>query len=321
MTEDVNAENNTESARTILVTVGASALGQTVIRELKARDYKVYGTAGTSAEADAIRAVGGVPVYPDLSRASEIASTLKMIDARTIINLYPQTFNSVPYRVTAWDGEQLVASAEALAEAASATSVTYIIHTSFAFVYAPSGTPVDEDGKLTADNAIVKSVIDAENAVTSADINACILRTGYVYGPGEESFVALRDQLRTGRPVVSEDHAANWIHTNDLANAILLTMEKQPENTVLNIVDDQPITTREFLVLYGKGLGVGEPSGVPGFLRGMFSNKVATALLATDSRASNARAKDALGWQPKYPTVEVGLDDTLLSWRAGEVTT
>lgn len=314
-------ENNEVEKANVLITGATSAVGLAVMRDLARAGHKVYGTTVDSDGASTIRAAGGHPVYPDLSRASEVVSTLKMAKTDVLIHLEPASYNTVPFNVK-WDADVVKDSTVAIVKAAEEAGVNYLVYVSFAFLYEKSDS-ADEHAKLVSPstNGIVKAALEAEKAVKNSSIPSIILRAGYTYGAESEALAKLPDMLRTGRPVVGTDTPASWVHAHDLASAITLSVQKRPAVDVLNITDGTHLSTNSFLEKFSHAIGIGAPGGLPGFLKGIFAPKSASELMALGSNVNSAQARSTLGWEPAYPTVEKGLDQILLKWRATEGTT
>lgn len=144
----MDAAISASTGLTILVTGAQSALGQAVVERLVRSGYKVYGSVKTADSASRLRQAGGVALFIDLSRATEIQANIKLQGIQVIVNLEPQQVNQVPYHKTAWDGAALLAQTAAIVQAAAAAGVQYLVHTSYAFVYGDQhGAWVDETAK------------------------------------------------------------------------------------------------------------------------------------------------------------------------------
>jgi hypothetical protein len=56
----------------------------------------------------------------------------------------------------------------------------------------------------------------------------------------------------------------------------------------------------------------------PAFLTRSTTSEVSETLLNTSIRARNDKARQVLGWKPRYPSFRAGIDHALLLSRAGE---
>jgi nucleoside-diphosphate-sugar epimerase len=317
---------NGSSLLSVYVTGADSILGNEVIKQLVARGHRVAGSSSGLDGAALIRQSGGLPVYNDLFRSGEIASTLKMVNADVIINLAPQGINSLPMQNADWDyySRLLSQGTAALVEAAKNTGVKFIVHTSHIFLYGDAhGEWVDESVSLSSDPLFAAGV-QAERVVVNSGVPSAVLRAGYVYGPNDD-FNALRAAILDGKALMlgEDSHYANWIHTSDLASAVVSAAEQQPAGEVFNITDDHPVSITAFADLFAADLGVGHLAHrrLPAFAANILVNKTHLALLNASSKAKNDKAKSQLGWKPKFPNQKQGIEQVLLTWRAHEAAT
>jgi nucleoside-diphosphate-sugar epimerase len=309
-------------AETVYVTGATTGLGRAIIRQLAAQGYQVAGTAVSLSDAQLIREDGGMPVYNDLFRASEIASTLKMLKTTVIVNTAPQVINALPFHKPDWDYyRRLLAQGGAALAAAAQADVKFIIHISYAFLYGDThGHWADETHAISTDNDLFLAAARAEDAILQGSVPGTVLRAGYTYGPGNQSLQALR-QILVSRGMVSvSENPASWVHSNDLASAVVLAAEKQPDGEIFNVADDNPISPAAFVDQFAKSLGVTPPRRVSllAGLRDVLTPADERALLDVSFKASSDKIKSQLGWSPQYPDSTAGIEQTLLAMRAAE---
>lgn len=309
-------------AETVYVTGATTGLGRAIIRQLAAQGYQVAGTAVSLSDAQLIREDGGMPVYNDLFRASEIASTLKMLKTTVIVNTAPQVINALPFHKPDWDYyRRLLAQGGAALAAAAQADVKFIIHISYAFLYGDThGHWADETHAINTDNDLFLAAARAEDAILQGSVPGTVLRAGYTYGPGNQSLQALR-QILVSRGMVSvSENPASWVHSNDLASAVVLAAEKQPGGEIFNVADDNPISPAAFVDQFAKSLGVTPPRRVSllAGLRDVLTPADERALLDVSFKASSDKIKSQLGWSPQYPDSTAGIEQTLLAMRAAE---
>jgi nucleoside-diphosphate-sugar epimerase len=174
--------------------------------------------------------------------------------------------------------------------------------------YARFGEPVkSEDDPL--DPNPVKGMAETCAAMTYLDeavlaAGGIVLRYGSFYGDANDGLV---EPVRKRQfPIVGDGGGVtSFIHLEDAAAATVLALE-QDGPALYNIVDDDPAPAREWIPVMAEALGAKPPRRFPVWLARMFAGEVGV-MLGTDARgATNARAKDELGWTPRYP-----------SWRQG----
>ena len=86
---------------------------------------------------------------------------------------------------------------------------------------------------------------------------------------------------------------------------MLAAIEHGRPGEAYNIVDDAPIGFGEHLAATATAFGTPKPLAVPAWM--LSPLRLLSAMLKTDLRLSNAKARDELGWTPRYPTVPDGL--------------
>lgn len=304
----------------VFVTGATSGLGLAVVRHLVEAGHKVAGFAESTAGARDVRAAGGLPVYAELGRASELQSVIAMSKAQVIVNLTPQAINDAPFAGVRWSAEQMQDETRALVSAAQAAGVQFMIHASAAFVYGDhSGERVTELSETrTGDHAFMKSLLSAEKAVLRSGIPGAVMRLGFGYGAQSAGLQALARTLLAGRPVATADAVVNWLHHADAAEAIRRVVEARPAGETFNVVDQTPTSTADFVEAFSRAQGLNSPGRALGFLaRGLLS-PVQQAAMQFSVSVMTQKISRELGWQAQYPSHERGFEQILLSWRAGE---
>lgn len=316
------AEANTDatpedSKPTALVTGAATDLGLDVTRRLLDAGYGVVGGARDSSEASALRALGVLPVYPGLTRAGEIASVLRATEATILINLEPQRVNHTPLVAADWSGipELISAGTPSLIEAGAQVNAAYVLHVSYAFAYGDTqGNAVTESVKTDRDDPFLAAVGAADQQVVEA--GGSVLRAGFLYGAGDAALTTLYHFVRTGKSIPDGQGLANWVHTSDLARAVMLAVEGRISGEIINVVDGSPAAPSEFVQFIAQEIGLPAPGAPSGFLSRRRRNAMQDKLLALSLRVNNDKATSLLGWKPEFADYRAGLDSALLTLRA-----
>jgi nucleoside-diphosphate-sugar epimerase len=307
-------------SQSVFINGGSTPLGRALARLLVAAGHKVMATVTGSAEASAVRAEGVLPAYPSLTRMGELRSAIMAAKANIVVNLAPTYPHQAPQAVKDWDAYTTVVEegTRALLEAAAAAGVEYVIQGSFSLL---GGDPhhQDEDHEPPV-SSFVNAARKAEAAVKNAHIPYTLLRFGFVYSSESSALQTLREALLRGRSFLpgSSHTRANWIHADDGARAILLAIATRPIEETLNVVDDRPVTPSKFVELFAAEIGVQSPGQPPMLLVGLMAGETVRAMLEQPSGASNEATRARLGWTLRYPTLEAGLEQSLMMWRAQE---
>ena len=140
-----------------------------------------------------------------------------------------------------------------------------------------------------------------DQAVT--DAGGIALRYGLFYSAQNDGLI---EPVRKRQfPIIGDGSGfMSFIHLDDAASATVLAVEHNGP-AIYNIVDDEPAPVREWLPVLADTLGVKPPWHLPVSLARLFMGK--SLAMMTESRgASNAKAKNELGWTLRYPTWREG---------------
>ncbi|MCY4527258.1 MAG: NAD-dependent epimerase/dehydratase family protein [Anaerolineaceae bacterium] len=307
----------------VFITGATTAPGLAIMRGFVAHDHAVAGNAATLAEAQRLRAPGGLPVYIDEHNAADLAGALRMTGANVLVHAAPLAANSLLP-----DADQLTAAlaslqagTDALLGAAAQVEDPFLVFCSYASLYGDTqGEAVCEAHEAAGGSALHEAALAAERKVLASEVPACILRAGVLYGPESESLAALRASLLGGGGLPSGigEGLASWLHYEDLAQAAVLGAEQRPAGSVFNVADERPATRHEFLEHFAQRMGLVLPRpGRPGALLRRLPLPGRARGQTVSSFAVNCDAiRAALGWSPQYAGHDSGLEQTLLTWRA-----
>ena len=140
---------------------------------------------------------------------------------------------------------------------------------------------------------------------------------GFVYGAESPELLAVRNTLLKGRSIDSgpDNTHACWIYVRDAAQAAILAAQVRPAGSLLNIVDDQPVSPAAFLAYFAQSQGLSVPGRMSRFAVWAQPTAEQLAVMSFSPHITNADAKARLSWALRFPTYQQGIDDTSLSWR------
>jgi len=177
-----------------------------------------------------------------------------------------------------------------------------LLFTSSTSVYAQTdGSSVDESSPAEPCHGKGRILRETEDLVLAA--GGIVLRLGGIHGPGRSAIVT--KFLRSERTAGAAERFINQIHRDDIVTALMLLAQERDKcsGEIFNVVGDRPITAKtaeEWLATRLKK-PVPAVAGAGSLGKRGQSNK----------RVSNRKLR-ALGWEPRYPTFEVAMSESIL---------
>ena len=301
----------------VFVAGATGLIGSRCVRLLLDAAHEVSAIARSEESAERLRSLGVGVTVADLFDAELLRGAMAAAQPEVVMH----QLTSLPDRLGARgaarrfaeNDRMRVEGTRALLAAAAPAGAKRVIAQSIAFAYAPVGGWVkDEDAPLFTDapapwGASVGAVAELERQVSEADgIEGVVLRYGTLYGPGTwydaETGGTLAEAVREGRLPLIGDGAAmlSFTHVDDAAAAAIAAVDAPPG--VYNAVDDEPVRARDWLPPFAASLGGREPprlSVAEGMAR---SGWTAVHRMTAQRGASNARARERMGWRPAHPS-------------------
>jgi nucleoside-diphosphate-sugar epimerase len=271
----------------ILVAGATGVVGRRLVPLLVRAGHEVAGTTRRAERAQALTDQQAKPVIVDMfdEEAVREAVAAERPDAiiHQLTDLSKEDFEA--------NSRLRVVGTRNLVAAAKEAGVEVMIAQSIAWLYKPGDRPAVETDPLDPSRLPSEGVIALEEAVATMP-HGVVLRYGALYGPGTwyAPDGAIAERVRAGslRPTPAW---TSFVHADDAASAALAALD-WPAGPV-NIVDDEPATTADWLPVFSAALGAPTP-GNAGRHAG-----------STGRPVSNAKAL-SLGWKPQFP-----------SWRQG----
>jgi len=295
----------------VLVVGAGGAIGSQLVPQLAEQGHQVTGTSRSADRAGYLRSLGAEPAVLDVLDAGAVRAAVAA--ARPDAIIYQATaltgisFSRNMDRAFAPTNRLRTEGTDNLLAAAREAGVTRFIAQSFApFRYAHTGGPVkDENDPLFDPPPSARQMVGAmaynDEAVTAA--GGIALRYGGFYGDEHNSMM---DTVRKRQfPLIGDGGGMmSFIHVHDAAAATVLALDAAGP-AIYNVTDDEPAPMRDWLPALAAALGAKPPYRVPTWIAGLLMGKLLPMM--TEARgASNAKAKEELGWTLRYP-----------SWREG----
>jgi nucleoside-diphosphate-sugar epimerase len=292
----------------VFVAGGTGAVGGHAVPALVQQGHTVTALARTADKARGLTEQGATPVAVSLFDPSALAAAFAGHDA--VINLA----TAIPpmrrwLSATAWqvnDRVRIEGSA-AVVDAALAAGVGRLVQESVAMLYRDQGARwVDEDAPVDRYPMARGNLAAEANACrfSAAGGRGVVLRFGWFYGPGaahSEQLLALA-RRHLGLVLGPPDGYVSSIHVADAAAAVAAAL-RAPAGT-FNIVDDEPLTKREYAKALARAAGKAMWLRGPGRAGLLLGDRLTS--LTRSLRVSNARFRAATGWAPRYPSAWEG---------------
>ena len=309
----------------IFVAGATGAIGRRLVPMLVEAGHDVTGMTRSQDKTEALRGAGGEPVVCDALDADAVRDAVAAAAPEVVVHqltAIPPAIN--PRRMAddfALTNRLRSEGTRHLVDAARAAGARRVVAQSVAFAYAPTGPWVKtEDDELYRDagppfDSTFAAVDALETTVLGTEgLEGVVLRYGYFYGPGTSyaSDGSIAAQVRARRFPIGGKGTARWsfIHVDDAARATIAAVEGGPPGAY-NIVDDEPAPVSEWLPVYAAALGAGRPRRLPLWLVRLVAGPYAVYGMSRARGASNARARERLGWQPQFASWRQGFADAL----------
>jgi nucleoside-diphosphate-sugar epimerase len=296
----------------VFITGATGVIGRRVIPILRREGHTVTAALHSERSRPRLAHTGVTAVVANLFDHDGLARSLRGHDA--VINLATHIPRSSlqMFLPGAWrENDRLRRDASAaLADACLASGVTRLVQESFAPVYPDSGEAwIDEPTPLRPVR-YNRTVADAEASAArfqETGRTAVVLRFGCFYGPDSGQTREMIAWVKRGwGPLPGPGGAYISSVSHDDAAAAAAAALSLPSGAY-NVVDDEPLTHREFMDALAAAVGVSAPKLPPAWLAPLSGSL--GRMLARSLRISNQKLRSRSDWAPQYPSVREG-------WRA-----
>lgn len=300
------------AGKRIFMTGASGYIGGEITRQAVALGYTVHGLVRSDAKAAHLTSLGGVPVQGDLNDASVVDVLRRESAAADIVMHLAHAMNfgeidsPAKYEgVLQVDSRAVDAITEGLASAGNVSEKVLVTTTgSLVSQPDPAGGLTDETAPGRTDMPFDRQrSIDYAYAQGKAHgIRTVAIRVApWVFGRAG-SGVALFLRLfytQAGALFYIDDgsHHITTVHVDDLARLYLLAAERGIDGHDYNGTNQTDVTFRQLAEAMAKAVGLPAMSMSTADATGKFGSTFAW-FLSADNRASNARAKRELGWEP-----------------------
>lgn len=297
----------------VLIAGAGGVVGRQLVPLLRATGHEVF-TLRRPASSAAGHPDANVVVADALDRGA-LSKAVSGCAPDVVVNL----LTAIPGQLNPRQFERQMAKTnqlrtEGTANLIAAARGARLISEGLAYAYSPEGGPVaDEDRPLWTSGPkpfrpSARALLELERL--TAETGGLVLRLGHLYGPGtmfapDGSYTA---QVRAGKvPIVGDGTGRfSFIHTYDVATALIAAVDKAEISGALNVVDDEPAQVKDWLPTFARVAGGPAPRRVPAAIARLAVGSWGVAYMNGLAGADNRRARQRLDWRPRYGTVGQG---------------
>jgi len=295
----------------IFIAGASGAIGRPLIRQLRERGHAVVGM--TRSNTAAIEALGADAAIADAFDSEAVRVAVEAAQPDVVVNELTDLGSPLnPRKYEDWLAGTNRLRREGtrnLVDAATAAGASKLVAQSVAFAY------TFEPGTKTEDSPIhgpaageMGAAMEELERQTLAAPGGIVLRYGFFYGPGTGYSRGGQqiDLIRKRKMPIVGGGAGQFpfIHVEDAASATVAAVERGAPG-IYNVVDDEPAAARDWIPYVAELVGAKKPWRVPAWAARLAAGRMA-GFATRLQPVSNAKAKDELGWQPRYA-----------SWREG----
>jgi nucleoside-diphosphate-sugar epimerase len=288
----------------VFVTGGTGLVGSAVVAELLGNGHTVLALARSDASARAAEAAGAEPLRGGLADLDVLRAGAAQADG--VIHLaFANDFSSADALAAAVAeetaalaalGEELVGSDRPFVTVSGTPAVPGRVST--------EADPVPTEGPVGGRGRAVAAVLDlASRGVRSTAVR--LPRTVHNQGTGGFAGLLTGIARQTGVSGYPGDGTQRWpaVHALDTAVLFRLALEQAPAGSAWHAVADEGDRVRDIAAVIGRRLGVPvEPVPVENYgpLGPVFT---------IDQPSSSTHTRQALGWEPKHPSLLEDLEN------------
>lgn len=317
----------------VLVAGALGDLGIKVCELLRDGGEEVWGLTRTRERAAQLRGHGIHPAVGDLLDAASTRSALGDVGPDAVISVpiaLPQRGPIRPGDLRATNRLR-VEGTRHLLEAAVMNGVRRFVSESIVAIYGYGDVArgLLDEASATERQAPFRSLQPAVDALHKqeamvlgaarrGEIEGVIVRLGFYYGAdvGSTRFMA-KLLSRRAMPVSRKRGAMPWIEVNDAASGVVAALHHGRSGEIYNIVSDESIGLSDLAHEIAQQLGASPPRELPMWVIRL-GGRYAALMGETRLYVSNAKAKKELGWEPRFPSVELGMAHAASDLRAGK---
>jgi nucleoside-diphosphate-sugar epimerase len=309
-----------EYSQNVLVTGATGMIGRAVCRDLTLNGYRVHGLVRDNvARARLTYAV--IAVMGDIRKPDVWENAIKKVDA--VIHLaVPADFETG--KLEAADGErqgsEMAEILETLGDICRRNKKKFI-HTFGSLMYEPDAegwvresSPISEGRGFGLRHRRVYPVLQE---LRKKGLKAISVNPTWVYGPGGWFENGMLKPMSQGQSMYLGDgsQSMHYVEASDAAAAYRLALEHGLVGEDYLIADDKPTTIGDFTRLVAREMGAPAPVSIPEEEAVAMLGAWAYEAYTFGPKVDSTKAREHLGWTPRYKTIEQGVPVVVRAYR------
>jgi len=304
----------------VLVTGATGAIGRAVCRELVLHGYRVLGLVRTEEAAERLP-YAVVPIFGNIRDPKGWEPAIAGVDVVVHLAMAGDIGQGKQVRADAnRDADEIAAILDRLCDAVRRKKKR-LIHTFGALMYEPGpsgwvseGSPIATGRGYGIRHAKTYPVLERHR---KRGLRAISVNPAFVYGRGGWFERGVLEPMSRGQSAFLGDgnQTMHYIEASDAAAGYRLAIERGLEGDDYLLADDRPSTIGEFTRLVAREMGAPPPVSIP--------EEDAIAMLGTWTyeaytfcpKVDSTRARERLGWAPKFRTIEQGVPAVIRAWK------
>ena len=311
----------------VFVAGASGVIGRPLLRRLVADGHEVTGMTRSEQRAVHVREAGADATICDVFDRAALDAAVARAEPDVVVHQLTSLPQQLDIRKKGvYDANNRIREegTRNLVAATRAARARRMVAQSVAFIYEPLGgwVKTEDDPPMGSASGEFGSSITAtlslEQQVLGADgldgLDGLVLRYGFFYGP-KTSYARDGHQASEVRkrrfPIVGGGSGVfSFVQIEDAAAATVAACE-QGAPGIYNITDDEPAPVRDWLPAYAEAVGAKKPMRIPKLVARLIAGPDVVAFATTLRGASNAKARDELGWAPEYSSWRTGFERAL----------
>ena len=302
MVSRIKSQQEMKPPQTVLL-LGAGYCARALIPYFLMRRHQVFATTRSDEKAQRLQKLGANTILYDRGVSTELNQALEMSDI--ILSSIPPNMAGDPFL------NELKQPLLGLAK-----NVSWVGYLSATSVYGDrKGQWAYEEELLRPTTQRGKNRVEAELQWLETGLPVHVFRLAGIYGPNRSSF----ERLRQGkaRAVIKPDHIVNRIYVEDVASAVLKSIDAPNPARIYNLADGHPAPPQDVVNFAADLIDVPRPPQLHHDSANI--SDMAHSFYTETKRINIDRAQTELGWTPKYKNYRLGLIATLKEEQDGGI--